>query len=140
MVALRRFGFPRSPALVVISDRATTSQRWPRLGSWPDELGMNAIEHVLKKVARLCRSTADSHTRRGIARRQSLHRLTDFAAGNLRCGGEDRLLVGFADGKPGREILRVIGAGIVCDAQVRAEKDGVAAPVDTYRFRLLNTP
>jgi hypothetical protein len=40
--------------------------------------------------------------------------------GCLGCGGEDRLLVGFEDGKPGRGILRVIGAGIVCDVQIGA--------------------
>ena len=44
--------------------------------------------------------------------------------GCLGCGGEDRLLVGFEDGKPGREILRVIGAGLVGDLKIGAEEDG----------------
>src|ERR1700732_1978368 len=61
---------------------------------------------------------------RGIARRQSLHRLTDFAAGNLRCSGEDRPLVGFEDGQARREILRVIRARLVSDAQVGTEECG----------------
>jgi hypothetical protein len=42
--------------------------------------------------------------------------------GRLGCGGEDRPLVGLQHGKPGREILRMIGAGIVGDAQIGAEE------------------
>jgi hypothetical protein len=42
----------------------------------------------------------------------------------LRCGGEDRLLVGFEDGQPGREILGMIRAGIVGDAEIGAEEGG----------------
>jgi hypothetical protein len=44
--------------------------------------------------------------------------------GRLRSGGEDRLLVGLQDGKPGREILRVIGARLVGDAKIGAEESG----------------
>ena len=44
--------------------------------------------------------------------------------GRLRCGGEDRFLVGLQDGKPGREILRVIGARLVGDAEIGAEESG----------------
>jgi hypothetical protein len=44
--------------------------------------------------------------------------------GRFGCGGEDRLRVGLQHSKPGREILRVIGAGIVGDAQIGAEESG----------------
>jgi hypothetical protein len=44
--------------------------------------------------------------------------------GCLGCGGEDRVLVGLQHGPPGREILGVIGAGIVCDAEIGAEEGG----------------
>ena len=44
--------------------------------------------------------------------------------GRLGCGGEDRLLVGLQDGKPGREILRVIRARLVGDAKIGAEESG----------------
>ena len=44
--------------------------------------------------------------------------------GRLRSGGEDRLLVGLQNGKPGREILRVIRAWRVGDAKISAEEGG----------------
>ena len=44
--------------------------------------------------------------------------------GCLGCGREDRLFVGLQKGKQGREILRVIRAGIVSDAQIGAEEGG----------------
>jgi hypothetical protein len=44
--------------------------------------------------------------------------------GCLRSGGEDRLLVGLQDGKPGGEILRVIHARLVGDAKIGAEESG----------------
>ncbi len=44
--------------------------------------------------------------------------------GCLEGGGEDRLLVGLHDGEPGREILRVIGAGIVGDLKIGTEEGG----------------
>jgi hypothetical protein len=42
--------------------------------------------------------------------------------GRLGCGGEDRLLVGLQYGKPGREIVRVIRARRVGDAEIGAEE------------------
>jgi hypothetical protein len=42
--------------------------------------------------------------------------------GRFGCGGEDRLLVGLQDGKPGCEILRVIRARLVGDAKIGAEE------------------
>jgi hypothetical protein len=47
-----------------------------------------------------------------------------ISSGCLGSGGEDRLLVDLQHGKQGREILRVIRARRVCDAQVRADKEG----------------
>jgi hypothetical protein len=44
--------------------------------------------------------------------------------GCLGCGGEDRLLVGFQHGQPGREILRVIRSRRIGDAEIGAEKSG----------------
>jgi hypothetical protein len=44
--------------------------------------------------------------------------------GRLGCGGKDRLLVGFENGKPGREILGVIGAGIVSDLKIGTKEGG----------------
>jgi hypothetical protein len=44
--------------------------------------------------------------------------------GRLGCGGEDRLLVGFQDGQAGREILRVIRARLVGDAEIGAKESG----------------
>src|ERR1700737_435470 len=41
---------------------------------------------------------------------------------NFRCGGEGRFLVFLHDGKPGGEILRVIGAVLVGDLQIRTEE------------------
>ena len=48
--------------------------------------------------------------------------------GRLGCGGEDRLLVGLQDRKPGREILRVIRARLVGDAKIGAEESGSELP------------
>ena len=45
--------------------------------------------------------------------------------GGFRCfgsGGEDRLFVGLQHGQRGRETLRMIGAGIVGEAQIGAEE------------------
>ena len=42
----------------------------------------------------------------------------------LRCGGKDRLLVGLQHGEPRRQILRMIGAWFVRDAEIGAEKRG----------------
>jgi hypothetical protein len=42
----------------------------------------------------------------------------------LGSGGEDRLLVDLQHGKPGREILRVIDAGIVGDLKIGADESG----------------
>jgi hypothetical protein len=44
--------------------------------------------------------------------------------GCLGCGGEDRLLVGFDDAEPGRQILRMIGAGLVTDPKIGTEECG----------------
>jgi hypothetical protein len=44
--------------------------------------------------------------------------------GRLGCRGKDRLLVGFEHGKPCRQILRMIGARLVADAEVGAKKRG----------------
>jgi hypothetical protein len=44
--------------------------------------------------------------------------------GGLGCGGEDRLLVGLQYGQPGREILRVIRAGIAGNTQIGTEEGG----------------
>ncbi len=48
--------------------------------------------------------------------------------GRLRSGGEDRFLVGLQDGKPGREILRVIRARLVSDAKIGAVEGGSELP------------
>ena len=53
--------------------------------------------------------------------------------GRLGCGGEDRLLVGLQNGKPGREILRVIRARLVGDAKIGAEESG-----SKFRYELLD--
>jgi hypothetical protein len=42
-------------------------------------------------------------------------------SGRLRCGGEDRLLVGPQHAKPGRQILRMIRARLVSNAKISAD-------------------
>ena len=42
----------------------------------------------------------------------------------FRCGGENRLLVGLEDGQPRREILRVIRARLIGDAEIGTEESG----------------
>jgi hypothetical protein len=42
--------------------------------------------------------------------------------GCLRCGGENRLLVGLQNGNPVVEILRMVGARLVGDAEVGAQE------------------
>jgi len=44
--------------------------------------------------------------------------------GCLGCGGENCLLVGLHDGKPGREILGVIRARLASDLKIGAEEGG----------------
>jgi len=44
--------------------------------------------------------------------------------GCLGCGGENCLLVGLHDGKPGREMLRMIRSGRVSNAERGAEEGG----------------
>ena len=44
--------------------------------------------------------------------------------GCLGCRGENRLLVGFEDGKPGREVLRVIRAWLAGDLKIGTEERG----------------
>ena len=44
--------------------------------------------------------------------------------GGFRRGGENRFFVGLKDGKPRREILRVIRARLIGDAEFGAEKRG----------------
>jgi hypothetical protein len=42
----------------------------------------------------------------------------------FRCGGENRLLVGLEDGQPRREILRVVRALLIGDAEIGTEERG----------------
>jgi hypothetical protein len=44
--------------------------------------------------------------------------------GRLRSGGENRLLVGLHHGQPVFEILRVIGAGFIADAEIGTQECG----------------